>query len=240
MTDQPSSPAPGDEPEIGKKSKQPRSEVRKECLDEITLANEIVTAAEKPAYAAALLEGGIDAAAVAALKPLVGKARDLAKDTGGKKTAKKTATLGETKLKKALVLQIGRVQSLAIGKYERGDPKREDYYIGKKIDNSRAQLEQAALNVLTRATADTKLKAPAALLAKLAAANTAYLGAQGEQTGKTTDATTTRESLEAIINEVETARRDIQSVADATWPALEKVHGPIRKEFKIPLNRRLF
>lgn len=166
MTDQPSpTPTSGDEPESGKKSKQPRSEVRKEFLDEITLANEIVTAAEKPAYAPALLEGGIDAAAVAALKTLIDKARGLAKDTGGKKTEKKTATLDETKLKKALVLQIGRVQSLATGKYKRGDPKRDDYYIGKKIDNSRAQLEQVAVNVLTRATADTKLKAPAALLA---------------------------------------------------------------------------
>lgn len=240
MTDQPSpAPAPGDEPEGSKKPKRPRSEVRKEFLDELTLATEIVTAAEKPAYAPALLEGGIEAATVAALKKLVDDARKLAEATGGKTTAKKTATLGEAALKKALVVEIGRVQSLANGKYKRGNPKRDDYYLGKKIDGSRSQLEQTARNVLDRATADTKLKVPAALLAKLAAANTAYLGVQGEQTDKDTDATTTRESLAAMVKEVEEARRGIQSVADATWPALEKVHSPIRKEFKIPLDRRL-
>lgn len=54
-----------------------------------------------------------------------------------------------------------------------------------------------------------------------------------------TDSSTQHNITTTMIKEVTTARRGIQSVADATWPALEKVHGPIRKEFKIPLDRRL-
>lgn len=246
MSDQPT-PPPGPEAEDNqdagkddsknKKPRRPRSDIRQVYLDELTLSTEIATAAEKPAYAAALEEAGTDAAAIAAFKAKLEAARGLATSTGGKKTEKKGATLDEERKKSALVILIGKVQSRAKAKYGRGNPRRKDYHIGKAIDNSRALLEQAALDVHTHATTDTKLNIAPALLTSLKAARDAYMGGQGEQTGKTTEATSASESLAATIKELAIARRDIQFAADAAWPAREKIHGAIRREFKIPANR---
>ena len=158
---------------------------------------------------------------------------------GGKNTKKKSATLDEDQLRESLVVLVGKVQALAKSKYERGHPRRDDYHIGEAFEKSRSKLEQASLNVLTHAKADTKLKIAPALITRLEEARTAYLGAQSDQSGKKTEASNARGQLEAKIKELTILRRQIQYAADAAWPAREKVHSAIRKEFKIPTTRAL-
>lgn len=238
MSEQPT-PNPGEEPEK-KKGRSPRADVPRAYLDELTMAGEVATAAAKPAYVPKLLEEGMEETQVQSLLDLIESAREQCAEVGGKKTQKKTVTQSESKLRAALLVQVDKLQSRVKRAYtERTDPQRADYYIGKPMGESRPQIEQATAAMIKRATADAKLKASPALLANLTAAREAYLGVQGEQTSKTTDAKEGRESLEEMIQAVATARRNIQYAADAAWPAREKIHGAIRTEFKIPPTRPL-
>lgn len=237
MSEQPA-PNPGEEPEK-KKARRPRAEVPRAYLDELTTAGEVATAAAKPAYVPKLLEEGMEETQVQSLLALIKAAREQCAEVGGKTTEKKTVTQSESKLRDALLVQVDKLQSRAKRAYDRDDPRRADYYIGKPMGDSRPQIEQATAAMIKHATADAKLKAGPALLANLTAAREAYLGVQGEQSTKATDATEGRESLEDMIKEVATARRNIQYAADAAWPSREKIHGAIRKEFKIPPTRPL-
>ncbi len=237
MTDQPT-PTPGTESEP-KKTKRPRADIRQDYLDELTLSEAIVTAAEKPDYAPSLTAEGCDAAKVAELKTKIAAARALITSVGAKSTARKGVTKTEEQLQSALVVLVGKVQSRAKAVYDRGDLRRKNYFIGEAIDNSRARLEQTSLDVLTHATSDTQLAAPAELLASLAAARDAYVGVQGEQTDRQTDSSTAREQLDQAIRDVAALRRKVQYAADGAWPALGRKHTPIRREFKIPADRKL-
>lgn len=237
MTDQPV-PTPGDEPEDSKR-KRPRADIRQEYLDELTLATEVAKAAAKPEYAAKLLEEAVEAADVAALVQLVADTRAQIADTGSKATGQKSTTMSEAELKDALVMLAGKIQARAKRTYDRGDPRRDDYYVGKAIGSNRPQLEQASAALLKHAAADPKMKVGPELLAQLETARTAYVEVQGEQTGKKAAATTTRETMAAMVKAVAKARRNIQYAADAAWPAKGGKHTPIRREFKIPATRKL-
>lgn len=237
MSEQPS-PAPEPAP-APKKSQRPRGAVPKKYLDELLLAEDVAGAASKAAYVEKLQEEEVAPAQVTALQTMIIAARAQISKAGAKTTDRKVSTGSETSRKKALLALTTRVQTRAKRIYDRGHPRRDDFYIGKPIDKSRADLEQASATLIEHARSDAKLAFDAAFVARLEAARTAYVDAQGEQTGKQTDATTTRLSLADLIHAIAKARRDLQYAADTAWPAVEKVHVAIRREFKIPAHRAL-
>jgi len=44
-------------------------------------------------------------------------------------------------------------------------------------------------------------------------------------------------SLQAKVDEVNAARREIQLAADTCWPSSDTTNGPLRHAFKIPANK---
>ena len=221
----------------GKSDRNPPDDIRKDFLDEVSLATSVALAAKKSEYQPALLAAGLEADQVSLLEAIIADARSLISSTTGKKTATKTSTLTESDCREALVVLVGKVRSLAKRKYPRGNPRRKDYHIGDAINKSRAKLEQVAHNVHSHASDDPLLKVPAALLASLKATSDQYTLLKGEHSGKRSAASEERQKLLAKMKQVADARRGVQYVADAAWPAREKVHAPIRREFKLSPDR---
>lgn len=217
-----------------------RSAIPVAITTELSLSTEVANAAVKAAYAPALAGEGIDAAFVKSLRDNIALGNTLVASAGGKESDKKGATLDEAKLKRALLTQIGTVQARAKRKYPgRGDPKRATYYIGKKIDSNRAQLEAASQSILETLATDTLPGLTPEKTAALAAARDAYVTAQSTQTGGVADAKTARQRLDAVVKDVAGLRRQIQLAVDALWPASEKVHSATRVEFKLSPDRAM-
>jgi len=214
-------------------------DIRKDFLFELSVSSDVAAAAKKPEYMQKLLDEGLVPAEIPALASRVESARGLITSATSKKTDTRQTIKSEAAARRTLLVLLGQVRSLAKAAYRRGSPRRVDYRIGKPIDKSRAQLIQSAHAILSNAKSDPSLKASAALLAKLEQAQAVYLALQSEQSDKRSEASGERQRLEREMKALAEARRGIQYFADAAWPAREKEHGPIRREFRLHPNRGL-
>ena len=218
--------------------KRTRSAINQAWLDELTNSEQIVAAAKKPSYAAALATGGIDAGKVTALSTAITGARAHATAATQDTTGKQGVTQTESDLKDSLVALIQNVQKRARQKYDATNPGvLKDYAIGGKYDSSRAILEQTATSILAKLASDTLPGIAAADITDLQAALDGYKNVQGTQTGAQSDATTDRANLEIAMGDIITKRREIQFAADAEWPHTDPSNAGVRTEFQLPPNR---
>jgi hypothetical protein len=188
------------------------------ALDE---AEQLCLKAQKPAYAPPLAAREIDAAFVTALAADVVTARSKLAGAVEGTTSKTTDTVGESSAETALMLALHEVQSAAKQKYGRSQHTvLADYHINTKprMDTSRATLEQAAQNIITKLGSDTLPGITAAKVASLTVLRTAYVNAKGTQTGDQSDATTARKQLDDLVQSITDRRIQLQHAADAEWP----------------------
>ncbi|MDD5140426.1 MAG: hypothetical protein PHY43_09245 [Verrucomicrobiales bacterium] len=234
MPDPTPTPAPAPAPKTTPK----RGIVNQSLLDELSGAEEIAAAAKKPAYAATLAVGGIDAAKVTGLTTAIAAARNLGAQAVQGTTGKQGVTAEESGLMDDLVNKIQEVQKRARQKYDATGPvKLKDYGVGQQFYNSRSLLEQTAANILSKLATDAL---PGITPAKITALQTAlvdYQGVQGDQTGAQGDATTARRQLETAVNDIIARRREIQFAADAEWPHTDSANAGVRLEFQLPSDR---
>ncbi len=160
MSDQPIPTAADDsDPEKARRN----SEIREAVLDEVTLANDVAIAGRKPEYLSRLLEDALEEPQLVDLEEAVKTVRGLITTVGGKRSDTRHSTREQNKLRDALLIQLG-VRALAKKVYERGNPRRADYYIGKQVDKSRAFLCQVSESMITHAKTDPVLKISPRLL----------------------------------------------------------------------------
>ncbi len=236
MSDQPIPTAADDsDPEKARRN----SEIREAVLDEVTLANDVAIAGRKPEYLSRLLEDALEEPQLVDLEEAVKTVRGLITTVGGKRSDTRHSTREQNKLRDALLIQLGKVRALAKKVYERGNPRRADYYIGKQVDKSRAFLCQVSESMITHAKTDPVLKISPRLLTAFQGAFDAYMAERNNQTDKRTEASEEIQALSEAAKELAVLRRAVQYAADATWPAREKLHAPIRREFRLPINRGL-
>lgn len=222
------------------KTKRTRGPINQALVEELTLAGQLATTAEKPEYAAALADEGIDAAFLTALRAAIAEADALVGGATGKSAGKKAVTRQEETLKDALLAELAKIQTRAKRKYQRaGDPNREKYFIGERIGSNRALLERATRAILENLKTDELPGLKPADVTALTAALDAYVGIQSEQSGGQSGATTDRALLEAKVKTVADQRRELQYVADLLWPASKKANAGIHTEFGLPSNKAL-
>jgi hypothetical protein len=133
------------------------------------------------------------------------------------------------------------VQSHAKQKHERSNPGvLRDYYIGvtPRFDSNRAQLEQSATAVLLKLETDPLPGVTAAKKLAFSSALDAYKNVEEEQSGGKSATTSALRALEVEIAEIAAIRREFQHAADGIWPP-SRDHDAIRREFRLPLNRRM-
>ena len=155
-------------------------------------------------------------------------------------TSKQGVTGNEAGLMNKLVELIKEVQQRARQKYAAANPiALKDYAIGDKWHDSRAILEQTALNTLSKLAKDTLPGVDAAKVTALQDALSNYKNVQTDQVGGQADATTARATLEAAVKSIIARRREIQFAADAQWPSSNPANAGIRREFRLPPDKAM-
>lgn len=221
------------------KTKPARSELNQSLIKELTLAGQIAGTTEKDGYAALLAEEGIDATFLTNLRGKIGEAEDLLNGATGKRADQKSTTQREEKLKRALLAKLKVIQTRAKRKYRPGNPLREKFFIGERLESSRTLLENGAQSIVKTLASDPLPGMKPAEAIALQEALRDYRAVQTDQTGDQSEAATRRAALEAKVKEVADLRREIQYAVDAVWPAEDKANAGIRVEFQIPPNRAL-
>ncbi len=232
-TSPPSPPVPSPQP-----GKRERGLLNKAQANELTKAEQIGKAAKKTAYATALAERDITAASVDLLLTDIRAARDKSADAVQSTTGKTSATNTEATAKKNLIIALQEVQAAAKQKYARSQPALlQDYFVGKKLDESRPLLEQYSQGIIEKLATDTLSGITAAKITNLTTLRTAYVDADSTQSGAQSAATTQRADLETMIASIKDRRMTIQFASDAEWPWSTKANAGIRKEFSLPTGR---
>lgn len=123
----------------------------------------------------------------------------------------------------------------------------QDYYIGKRLAENRAALEQYSQGILLKLQGNPGANPliPADPLPGITAAKITLLGdllhlytdAQTAQTGEQSDATDERTARDNLISDITHQRITIQYAADAEWPYTDDNNAGVRREFGLPLSR---
>lgn len=219
---------------------QPRAPMPNQAiLDELSKAEKICLAAQRPDYAGPLVAREITAEEVATTLTKIQQARAKAAAATQATTGKRGATAREEELKEALMKCVVEIQKAAKQKARKGDVNLDDYFVGQRIDQNRARLEQLAGQVISKAAAGAL---PGITPAKITAANSAlsaYVNVEQEQTSAQSGATDERANLKALVREITDTRIAIQLAADAEWPHDNTANAAERREFQLPTDRAL-
>ncbi len=229
-----SDPQPATQPEP-KQSKRSRNLINKALNQTISRTEKVIATARLSAYAAILAEHEIDDAFLAALQTDCQTASTIIGSTVNATGDRAGATANETSARRALMAAVRTVQSAARQKY--GKTNRGamiDYMIGTRLGQNRAQIEHCAATVLNKLASD---KLPGINPDKLAAALQTYRGIETVQAAAQSSATSNRAALEALIEKIDAARRQILLAVETAWPPDNAANAGLRAEFGLPPRR---
>jgi hypothetical protein len=225
---------------------QPKGYFNQAQLDDIEIAEEIVPPAQDSTRTAALATKEITAAYVAGLDDAVKLARTQIAATGQGADKRKAATLNADDAERGLVTVLQAIQSAAKQKHrmlaEDDDPTTnfptDGYMIGLRLNPNRAAFLQNAATLRGKATTDALpgYKTPESLAA-IQTAIDAYKEATATQAERDQEAADDRIARDKLIKKINSRRMAIQHAADALWPYTDDDHHPVRKLFKLPLDR---
>ncbi len=208
-------------------------------LDELLKSEQICLKAQRPEYSGPLAAREISAQIVSDTLVAIQAARAKSAQATQATTGKEGVTGTEQELKKALVAKISEIQTAANQKFGRSQRNRlQDYYIGTRIDQNRARLEQLSSQIIAKAAADAL---PGITPAKLTAANdarTAYTQVEQSQSGAQSGATGGRATLKTLVKAITDTRIAIQLAAEAEWPHDNPANAAVRTEFKLPAKSK--
>ena len=215
-------------------------------LADITVGEEILREALRDPYKTQLAGRDIDAAFLQGLGTYLENARQKMTETGQDKDQRKAANLQVTGAERTLIQKLQGIQAAAKQKHrmleEDGDPATnlplDGYLIGKRLNPNRQTLLQNADALLARAKADhlPGYKTDADLK-PVTDARAALVLATGGRTDVQEEADKDRLQRDDLIHRINARRLAIQHAVDALHPYTEEASAPIRKIFKLSLDR---
>ena len=116
---------------------------------------------------------------------------------------------------------------------------KSNYYVGQRIDESRAVLDQSSQAILEKANLDTLPGITTAFLTALAADRTEWKACTASQSTEISRAKTERAQRNAMVDSIRERRTKLQFAADASWPWSNPENAGVRGEFKLPQDRPL-
>ena len=220
------------------KSKRGRGLLNKAQTKELTKAEQILIAAQKAARPAALAARDIGADFVTQALNDIEAARAKSAEAVADTTGTRTASVAEDTSEKKLLAALQEVQAAAKQKYARTQPEKlKDYYVGKRLNESRPLLEQYSLGIISKLGDDTLPGITPDKQTNLKSLRDAYISTNTDQTGSQSDATTARTALDTMVKAILDQRIAVQYAADAEWPYTDKANAGIRREFFLPVDR---
>ena len=235
-----------------------RSTFNQAQLEDLELAEGIVTEARRDAYKTVLAAREITAAVVDALATLCMNARRKTSEAIHEDTAAEAQTLNAAGQERAIVVAIQEIQASAKQKYARREPVQlQNYFIGQRINPNEATLHQIAFTIAERLTPPTGSnlatapdKLPGITLEKINRLRSlidlppAPLGGASSSSSSSSsgsivpeEAVADRAERDAIIHEINDRRMEIQFAADAEWPYTEPANATARRAFHLPRSR---
>ena len=206
-------------------------------LNELLKAESIAIKAQKLDYAPLLTEREITPAFLTETFAKI----VLARAQSALATDKTTDKFGQTDLdrttKAALMTCLKEMQKAAKQKFRTVPARLQDYYIGERIEQNRARLEQLGEQIIAKAGADALPGIKPAKITAATGALAAYKASEGGQSDAQSLASGTRGSLGNLMKEISNARITIQLAADAEWPHENAANTGVRQEFQLPTDR---
>jgi len=208
-------------------------------IQALTKADQIRMAAMKDAYLPKLEAREILDDFLGQLNTDIQNARKEGSDVIGMTTGKETMTRMEDKAKKDLLKALREVQAAANQKYARSTTpeKVQDYLVGTRIDDNRADLEQNSQTMIDHLATDGLPGITVEKKANLVTLRQAYIDANSDQSGGESDMSTGHATLEQMIKSITDRRITIQFAADAEWPFSDPMNRGVRKEFLLPADQ---
>ena len=212
-----------------------RSIWNQEQLREITIATDVVAAAQKTIRVAPLKTRKILPAFVTQLADDANTACQLnttvlASDVGGLRATQQGADCEQK-----LIGSLRRIQTAARQEYKHTDPlKLKEYLIGQDIAASRPVLEQSALTLLDKAGTERPAGLDTEFLVRVEAERAAYTGTDARQTDENSEAQQERVQRQTLIDSIKQRRQTIQLAAEFLWPSTDPANAPTRREFGLP------
>ncbi len=221
----------------GRKSSTPLP--NQAILDELHKSEQICLKVQKPEYGPTLAAREISAQLVSDTLVAIQQARAKSAEATQATTGKEGVTGTEEILKKQLIARLDEIQTAAKQKFGRTDKNRlQDYYIGVRIDQNRARLEQVSGQIIAKAGTDALPGITPDKLNTASEALTAYTGVEETQSGAQSGATGGRSTLKTMVKAITDTRIAIQLAADAEWPHGNPANAAVRVEFKLPANSK--
>jgi hypothetical protein len=204
---------------------------------ELVKAMQICTAALKPAYAAALAVRLITAALVNQLITDITAALNKSLTAAACTTGRKAATANKKALKKTLLASLRSLQAAAKQLHQDNPTQLELYYIGQKIDDSRAMLEAAGQGIINKSNEQRPPGVNTEVIVRVTGELQAFKTGSNEPATQQSNAKTERAKRDEMIESIKKRRMQIQFAADAEWGPRVPANVGVRGEFKIPADK---
>lgn len=207
-------------------------------LAALSTADDVCTAAQKPAYAARLALREIDSAFVTQLVSDIKACRDLAAAAAQSTTLKQSDTGDAQTAGENLMAAVHEIQAAARQKYARTNPvMMHDYMVSQRINQNQATTKQAVEAILAKLGKDTLPGITPAKVANLGVLLAAYMQSAASPSSQQSDATTQRAQRDAALQSINDRRATVQFAADAEWPFNVDANAGVRGEFDLPLHQ---
>ena len=212
--------------------------LNEEQIQQLNKSDLITTAALK--YQAGILKEGVTLADINSLVGDTLATRRCSHSAVCHTKAKEGATLDLQSTRKDLMRELRRAQAKAKKAYLFSEPtKLGEYYVGERIDESRATLEQTSQDIIDQTNADRPSGTDTAFINRMELARAAWIAARNAQTNEKSDAKTVRAQRDTEVASITDRRIQLQLAADAQWPAGVEANAGIRAEFLLQPNRPL-
>ncbi|MEN9574576.1 MAG: hypothetical protein RL514_2431 [Verrucomicrobiota bacterium] len=239
-------PNPDPTPDPATPQRQPRGYFNQAQLEEIGVAEDVHLQAVKAPYKEELAKLDLDAEWLTGFGTAIAQARGKTAETGQSSDQRHAAKLNADGAERVLIVCLQKIQSAAKQKHrmlaEDDDPETnfptDGYLIGQRLNPNRDGLLQNAEALILKAKADQlpghktdeELQPIRDALKDYRAAETGQSDAGG-------DAEADRIARDKLVKKITSRRCAVQNAIDGLYPYTDDDNAPVRRLFKLPVNR---
>ena len=229
--------APASTPAAETERRSP-SALNKRQVADLDETEQICLAAQKPDYAAMLTTKKITPAIVAGLLAAILAARRKSNTAVVSTKSTTTAVVSEDVAEETLLRTLRQAQAAAKQEYAFTEPARlGGYFVGERINQSRALLEQTGQGIIDQSNADRPGGMDTSFIDRVTVEFETWKTAKAQPGSRRSQAKTERAARNGMVEAINQGRIQIQLAADQSWPPGVPANEGVRGEFHLQPNR---
>lgn len=207
-------------------------------MEELTKASNLVLAAQRAEYAAAVSGVGITAAFLSGLTQQIAGVIAIAQQAVDADAARKTATQEEQAAAATLLTSLRAIQAAARLQHLPANPAAlESYHAGETLDASQPVFQTLSQSLINKVNEERPGSVDTNFVNRVQNERANFVSKNAKQTTEKNRAQQSRLQRDEAIKAVATERRKIQYAADRLWPAGQVQNAQARADFQLPANR---